>query len=149
MKIADAGLNLIKKSEALRLTAYAATPEEAARGIWTIGWGHTRGVKEGDTCTLAEAEAFLHSDLADSEGCVGSFVSAALNQNQYDALVSLTFNIGPGNFRSSTLLRKLNAADYDGAALEFARWDKQGGQVLKGLTIRRAAEQELFRKAVA
>lgn len=145
-RIGDAGLALVKLAEALRLKAYAATPDEAARGIWTIGWGHTRGVKEGDVCTVAEAEAFLREDLADSETTVWNMVRVPLTQNQFDALVSLAFNIGSGNFALSTLLRRLNLADYAGAAHEFTKWDKQSGKILKGLTIRRTAERELFLK---
>ncbi len=147
-RIGKAGLNLIKSYEQLRLAAYAATEDERARGIWTIGWGHTRGVEEGDTCTAAEAEAFLLADLEDAEGGVYSLVRVPLNKNQYDALVSLVFNIGRGNFASSTLLKKLNLHDYEGAALEFAKWNKQSGKVLNGLTKRRAEEQALFNNPV-
>src|SRR6185503_553193 len=133
-RIGPAGLALIKSYEQCRLTAYAATEEEKKQGIWTIGWGHILGVKEGDTCTEAEAEQFLRNDLEDAEGGVYSLVRQPLTQNQYDALVSLVFNIGRGNFASSTLLRKLNGGDYAGAALEFPKWNKQAGRVLGGLT---------------
>ncbi len=143
-RIGEPGLNLIKGYEELRLKAYYATADEKAKGINTIGWGHTSGVKEGDECTVAQAEAFLRGDLEDAEGGVYSLVRVPLTQNQYDALVSLVFNIGRGNFASSTLLKKLNMNDYVGASLEFPRWNKQAGQVLKGLTKRRAEEQSLF-----
>lgn len=149
MNVGSAGLDIIKQSEALRLTAYAATEDERARGIWTIGYGHTRGVKEGDTCTVAEAEAFLREDCADAEEGIHTLVKVPLNQNQYDALVSLTFNIGRGNLMMSTLLRMLNAGDYENAAHQFARWNKQSGKILNGLVARRAVEQELFERPVA
>lgn len=148
MKIGAAGLDLIKSYEQLRLVAYSATPEEFKRGIWTIGWGHISGVKKGDTCTEAEAEQFLRDDLEDSEGGIYSLVRVQLNQNQYDALVSLVFNIGRGAFASSTLLKKLNLSDYAGASDQFLRWDKQAGVVLKGLTRRRAEEQALFNRSI-
>lgn len=144
MKTGEAGIALIKSYEKLRLKAYAATADEKARGIWTIGWGHIADVREGDTCTEAEAEAFLREDLADAEKAVNDSVTVPLNQNQFDALVSFTFNVGTGAFRSSTMLRKLNDGNYDGAAMEFARWNKQSGQVLNGLTKRRAEERDLF-----
>lgn len=145
-RIGPLGLALIKGYEKLRLTAYAATEEERAKGIWTIGWGHTAGVKEGDTCTAEEADQFLLSDLEKAEGGVYSLVRTPLNQNQYDALVSLVFNIGRGNFAASTILKRLNLGDYAGAAQEFKKWNKQAGKVLGGLTKRRAEEEALFNK---
>ena len=147
-RISEVGLDLIKAYEKLKLVAYYATPDEKARGICTIGWGHIKGVKPGDVCTEEEAKAYLVEDCAEAEQAVYGLVRVPLNQNQYDALVSLVFNIGSGNFASSTLLRKLNQEDYAGAAAEFPRWNKQSGKVLNGLTKRRAIEQALFNKPV-
>ena len=144
MKTGDKGLTLIKDYEKLKLEAYTATEQERLDGIWTIGWGHIRGVEEGDTCTEAEADQFLRDDLAEAERAVNMNVGVSLNQNQFDALVSLVFNIGQGNFTNSTLLRKLNGGNYAGAAMEFDRWNRQKGLVLNGLTKRRARERALF-----
>ena len=130
----------IKHWEALRLSAYLPTPNDR----WTIGWGHTKGVKKGDTCTEAEAEVFLREDLEWVEDAIDELVVPKLTQNQRNALGSFVFNIGRTNFANSTLLRKLNANDFEGAAAEFPRWNKQKGRVLKGLTRRRAMEQKIF-----
>lgn len=140
MKTAKPGRDLIKDFEKLRLVAYLPTPDD----VWTIGWGHTKGVKQGDVCTVEQAEQYLTEDLDWSEWAVNTLVKVPINQNQFDALVSFTFNLGAGNFSQSTLLRKLNGGDYVGAALEFPRWNKQAGKVLAGLVRRRKAEQTLF-----
>jgi GH24 family phage-related lysozyme (muramidase) len=140
MNIATAGLELIKAFESCRLKAYMPTPDD----VPTIGWGHTKGVQMGDTCTQEEADAWLLEDVAGFEDAVRSSVRVPITQNQFDALVSLAYNIGAGAFRSSTLLRKLNAGDHEGAARELPRWDKQAGKPLAGLTRRRAAERALF-----
>jgi lysozyme len=148
MRVTNEGIKLktvnkaiIKESESLQLKAYLCPA-----GVWTIGWGHTKGVKAGDTCTIDEAEVMLSSDLLDAEYAVNKCVKVDLNQNQFDALVSFVFNVGGGNFKSSTMLRKLNAGDYAGAANEFKRWNKAGGRVLNGLTIRREKESKLFKE---
>lgn len=138
-RLGAAGLALIKRFEGFAAKAYLCPA-----GVWTIGYGHTKGVKAGDTCTEAEAEQFLRDDAGSAERPVKSLVRVPLNQNQFDALVSFTFNLGGGNLASSTLLRKLNSADYIGAALEFPRWNKAGGKVLQGLVRRRKAEADLF-----
>jgi lysozyme len=139
MNISDKGLDLIKSFEGCRLKAYLDSV-----GVATIGYGHTKGVQMGDVCTQAEADDYLKEDCADAEKCVNSAVSVPLTQHEFDALVSFVFNLGCGNFRKSTLLRKLLDSDYDGAAIEFRKWDKAGGQVLAGLTRRRDAEARLF-----
>lgn len=139
MKLGAAGLELIKTFESLKLTAYLDSV-----AVPTIGYGHTKGVKIGDRCTKEEAEAWLREDVHDAETCVNEHVTAQINQHEFDALVSFVFNLGCGNFRKSTLLRKLNDADFDGASLEFAKWNRAGGLELAGLTRRRAAEAELF-----
>lgn len=135
----EKGLELIKEFEGLRLTAYLCPAQ-----VWTIGYGHTAGVRQGDVIIEAQADAFLRHDLAASELAVGRRVTALLNQNQFDALVSFTFNLGAGNLSRSTLLKKLNAGDYAGAAEEFLRWNRAGGKPLAGLSRRRAAERALF-----
>jgi len=138
--------HLIKESESLRLQAYLPTPND----VPTIGYGHIKNVKLGMTITKDEAEQFLRDDLAWVDKALDSLVKVPLNQSQYDALGSLVFNIGEGQFRNSTLLRKLNEKDYAGAADQFLRWDKQRNkktgqmEVLKGLTIRRGKERSLF-----
>lgn len=142
-----AGLDLIKRYEGLELEAYQDPVQ-----IWTIGYGHTRGVKPGDTISEAQAEVFLYEDLDGAERAVSSNLSAevfsTISANHYSALVSFTYNVGAGSLRRSTLLKKINAGDFEAAANEFKRWNKAGGKVLNGLIARRAAEEELFRREV-
>lgn len=120
--------------------AYMPTPND----VPTIGYGSTRGVTMGDTCTEAEALQMLREDVSEAEGCVSMAVDVELTQAQFDALVSLVFNIGCGAFRGSTILKLVNAGDFDAAQKQFGRWNKQAGKELAGLTRRRAAEAELF-----
>ncbi|MFK8182957.1 MAG: lysozyme [Phormidesmis sp.] len=134
------GLLLIKSFEGLRLKAY-----RDAVGIWTIGYGTTRGVQPGMEISEAQAEAFLQEDLARFEQAINSAVTAPLNDNQFAALVSFTYNVGSGALRSSTLLRLLNAKEHvRTVADQFPRWNRAGGRVLAGLTRRRNAERSLF-----
>ncbi|MEM8503242.1 MAG: lysozyme [Cyanobacteria bacterium P01_D01_bin.1] len=133
------GLLLIKSFEGLRLKAY-----KDAVGIWTIGYGTTRGVRPGQTISEAQAVQFLQEDLTRFEKSINEVVRVAINDNQFSALACFTYNVGSGAFRSSTLLRKLNAGDVRGAADELLRWDKAGGRTLAGLTRRRKAERLLF-----
>lgn len=149
MKTSDRGVALIKAHEGLRLQAY-----QDPVGVWTIGVGHTTAagppkVERGMKITEAGADAILRQDLAKFEGYVSSAVKVPLNQNEFDALVSFTFNLGPGNLRSSTLLKKLNSGDRAGAADEFGKWTRAGGKVLPGLVKRREAERALFRTPIA
>ena len=138
MKIKN--LDIIKKSEGLRLEAYLPTPND----IPTIGYGHTKGVRMGQRISLAQAEQFLLEDVDWAEDAVNSLVKVRLSQNQFDALVSFVFNIGAGAFSKSTLLKCLNAGDYGSAANQLLRWNKQAGKELKGLTKRRQEERALF-----
>lgn len=131
---------LIKEWEQLRLKAYLPTPNDR----WTIGWGHTSTARPGMVITEEEAQDLFRRDVSWAEAEVNNYVKVALTQNQFDALVSFVFNVGAGAWRKSTMLRKLNAGDYDGAAQEFPRWNKQKGKVLKGLVRRRQHEMELF-----
>ncbi|MEC6393343.1 lysozyme [Acinetobacter pittii] len=142
----DVGVNLITGFEDTRLKAY-----DDSVGIWTIGTGTTvypNGVKvkQGDTCTPEQAKAYFKHDLAKFEKTVNESVTVPLNQNQFDALVSLTYNIGSGAFKNSTLLKLLNKGDYQGAADQFLAWKKADGKVLPGLVRRREAERALFLK---
>ena len=140
MKLGPQGAALIKDYEKCRLSAYLPTADD----VPTIGYGHTRGVSMGDTCTQEQADAWFLEDVAWAEDCVNEAVKVELTQQQFDACVSLCFNIGCRGFKTSTLVRKLNDGDYEGASLQFLRWDKQRGKVLAGLTRRRMAEVRLF-----
>jgi lysozyme len=139
MQTSEAGRNLIKQFEGVRLTAYRDSV-----GILTIGVGHTANVFENETITPQEADEFLAIDLHNAEQAIHNNVKVPLNQNQFDALSSLIFNIGGGAFAKSTLLRLLNQGDYLGAASQFLVWNKTGGVESKGLTNRRYAERDLF-----
>lgn len=140
MRISQKGLNLIKEFEGLELKAY-----KDSVGVVTIGYGSTGPhVSMGMTITADQAEALLKNDVNRFEKGVMDLVTAPITQNQFDALVSFSFNLGLGNLKASTLLRKLNSLDYVGAANEFPRWNKAGGKVLAGLTRRREAEKKLF-----
>lgn len=140
MKTSQAGIKLIKSFENCALAAYLCPA-----GVWTIGWGHTgNDVFPGLRATAARADELLTEDLARFELAVNRLVVVHVTQSQFDALVSFAFNCGSAALEKSTLLRKLNARDYAGAADEFQRWNKAGGKVLAGLTRRRAAERALF-----
>ena len=144
MKINAAGLDLIKRWEGLRLTAY-----KDAVGIWTIGYGHTAEAgppapKAGMKITDEEAEDILKRDLRQYERAVTKAVSIVPSSNQFAAMTSLCFNIGPGNFAKSSVVRLLNAGKPREAADAFLLWKKAGGKVLKGLTARREDEKKLF-----
>lgn len=135
--LSDRGLKLIASFEGCRLTAY-----KDAVGVWTIGYGHTGDVKPGQKITQARAEELLRSDAGRFVKAVNEKVKVALNQNQFDALVSLSYNLGANGW--SELLAKLNRGDYAGAQKMFGEYVHAGGKVLKGLVRRRAEEAELF-----
>lgn len=143
MKVSIIGINLIKKYEGLRLTAY-----RCPSGILTIGYGHTKTVKPGMTINETMADLLLEQDIKEYEKGINELIKVALNQNQFDALVSLCFNIGVGAFGRSTLLKLLNNKDYNGAAEQFMRWvngrTAQGLMPLPGLVKRRTEEKNLF-----
>lgn len=151
MKISATGLNLVKQFEGCLKQTGDGTykPYVCPAGVLTIGWGHTnhhgRQFNENTRWTKAQCDTALAEDMAGFEKAVERLVKVPLSQNQFDALVSFAYNCGEGNLSKSTLLRKLNAGDYDGAADQFAAWNKGGGKVLKGLVRRRAAEAALFR----
>jgi len=140
--ISDKGYELIREFEGLRLSAYP-DPGTGAEP-WTIGYGHTKGVRKGDTCTVEQAEAWLVEDAEEAWTGILKVVKTPLSVNQLDALTSFVFNLEIGNFKSSTLLRKINVGDFAGAAEEFLRWNKAAGKVLPGLTRRRQKERALF-----
>lgn len=136
----------LKNWERFRPTAYPATAAERAKGIWTLAWGHTHGVKEGDTCTMTQGQEWLQDDTANAVLEVCKLVNVLLNQAQFDALVSLVFDCGPDPLLH-TMGHKLNAGDFAGAAAEFEKWDHQDGKVLDGLLSRRTAEAAHFKGA--
>ena len=144
MNYSKNGLHLTENFEGLRLTAY---PDPATHGDpWTIGYGHTGAeVHQGMTITQEQAEEFLMQDVQKAVQTVNLKVHTDLTQNEFDALVDFVFNCGAGNFAGSTLLKKINAGDMEGAALEFQKWDKAAGHVMAGLVRRRQAETDLFK----
>lgn len=133
------GMAVVENFEGLYLTAYRDQV-----GVPTIGWGHTAGVRMGQVITRADAEAFLRADLAVAEEAVDRLATVPLNDNQFDALVSFTFNVGTGALGVSTLLRLLDAGDFRGAADQFPRWCNGDRGPIPGLVARRAEERALF-----
>lgn len=137
MKTSQKGINLIKQFEGCELEAY-----KCPAGIWTIGYGHTVDVYKGMKITEKEAEILLIDDLPKYEKYAQDF---AINQNQFDALVSFIYNVGSGNFMKSTLRKKIMAgANEQEIRNEFAKWRRGGGKILPGLVKRRKAEADLF-----
>tara|TARA_R100001463_G_scaffold16126_3_gene41949 strand:- start:1140 stop:1577 length:438 start_codon:yes stop_codon:yes gene_type:complete len=139
MNISKEGIDLIKHFEGCRLEAY-----EDAVGVPTIAYGRIKDVKMGDSCTQAQAEAWLDKELHEYEGYINDAVTVALTQNQFDSLVSWVYNLGPSNLKSSTMLKVLNKEQYADVPKQIQRWNKAGGKVLEGLTKRRNAEALLF-----
>lgn len=143
LKLSAAGAAMIQGFEDKRgpaLVAFKPTPND----VWTLGWGHTHGVCEGDACTVEQAQAWFIEDMAWAQAAVLGAVTVPLNQNQFDALVSFTENEGATAFEESTLLRLLNSGNYGAAASQFPRWIYQRGQILPGLVTRRNQEAALF-----
>ena len=146
MHISQEGLSLIKHFEGCptdeegNVIAYQDAVE-----VWTIGYGHTKGVQEGDKWTKEKAEFMLWRELEDEyEGYINDYVHVPLNQNQFDALCSWVYNLGPANLKVSTLLKKLNNGEYEEVPAQIKRWNKAGGKVLEGLVRRRNAEALMF-----
>jgi lysozyme len=174
MRTNQAGQSMIKGYETLELEAYPDPGSDLGKacaakrlpmrdyrkiagwqklkgGPWTIGWGHTGGVKQGDVITAERASELFVQDVERMEAGINRYVTVPLTDNQFSALVVFCFNVGIGDpaqkidgFSTSTMLKKLNAGDYAGAAEQFPRWNKSGGKVMGGLITRRAAEQKLF-----
>jgi len=144
MHISDEGIELIKHFEGCELEAY-----KCAAGVWTIGYGHTKDIQEGDKWSQDKADFMLWRELEEEyEQYVHDYVHVPLNQSQFDALVSWTYNLGPANLKASTMLKKLNNGEYEEVPAQMARWNKAtvNGKrtVLEGLTRRRKAEGQLF-----
>lgn len=145
MQIDDELLDFVQRYEGYSDKAY---PDPGTGSSpWTIGYGHTRGVRPGDTCTREQARRWLEEDLEDASRAVQDYVRVPLTQPQFDALVSFVYNVGVHNFNTSTLLKRINEGDMDAAANEFLKWDHAGGKVMAGLTRRRQAEREMFLEA--
>ena len=146
-KINNKGLDLIKEFEGLKTNAY-----RDAANVPTIGFGHTKGVKDGDTITEKFAEIMLDKELREYEGYVDQMVNVPLNENQHAALVSFVYNLGPTNLKDSTLLKRLNEGKYEDVSAQLKRWNKArvNGELteLEGLTRRRKAEADLFNEEV-
>ncbi|MBH0545334.1 lysozyme [Salmonella enterica] len=139
MKASDNGRAFIRAREGVKLAAY-----QDGGGVWTIGYGHTRGVKQGQVINHEQADEFLDNDLRQVESCISERVTVPLNQNQFDALVSFVFNVGRQAFSDSTLLKKLNEGNYRAAADQFTRWVYDNDKFVQGLYNRRVAERDLF-----
>lgn len=143
MMISQRGVDALKQYEGYRSKAY-----QDSVGVWTIGYGTTKiegkPVEPGMTCTPEEAELYLRADLAWAQTAVNQLVKFQLTQPMFDALVSFVYNVGETAFKNSTMLKKLNAGDYAGAANEFDRWVYAGGKLLPGLVSRRKLERTMF-----
>lgn len=139
MKTSNNGREFIRAREGVKLAAY-----QDGGGVWTIGYGHTRGVKQGQVINHEQADEFLADDLQQVESCISERVTVALNQNQFDALASFVFNVGRQAFSDSTLLKKLNEGSYRAAADQFTRWVYDNDRFVQGLYNRRVAERDLF-----
>lgn len=144
MKTSEKGLQFIRREEGERLTAYADII-----GVWTIGVGHTgtvdgKPVAKGMVISADKSRELLSADLSKFELAITRLVKVPLKQYEFDALVSLVFNIGETNFARSTLLKKLNANDFKGAAEQFLVWKNAGGRPVQGLLNRRKREKDMF-----
>lgn len=143
MKLSAKGKHMIQEFEGLRLTAY-----KCSANVWTIGYGHIKDVKSDMTITEEKANKLLDQDLNNFIIGVNHLLKVKVNQNQFDALVSFAFNLGLGALSNSTLLKKVNRKDFDGASLEFHKWRYANGKEVQGLLNRRLKEQELFESEV-
>jgi len=139
LHISDEGISLVKKFEGCKLEAY-----QCAAGVWTCGYGSTRGVQKGDIWSMEKAETMLIDELEEYGNHVEELVTIPLNQCQFDALTSWCFNLGPTNLKNSTMIQVLNQGDYEGVPYQIKRWNKANGQVNDGLIRRREAEALLF-----
>lgn len=144
MKTSEKGLQFIRREEGERLTAYADII-----GVWTIGVGHTgkvdgKPVAKGMVISADKSRELLSADLSKFESAISRLVKVPLKQYEFDALVSLVFNIGETNFSRSTLLKMLNANDFKGAAEQFLVWKNAGGRPVQGLLNRRKREKDMF-----
>lgn len=141
MKVSPDLVEFVKRWEGLKLQA---SPDPLVPGVWDVGYGHRLYGTERPTWTREQADAALRSDLAAVAAGVDEAVMVPLAQNEFDAVVSLAYNVGNGAVSRSTLMRRLNDSDFYGAAEEFLRWDKANGKRVPGLAKRRFAEQQMF-----
>ena len=139
MQLSNKGHDLLKYFEGCELEAY-----QDSVGVWTIGYGHTKGVHEGMVITQEQAEQMLLDELKEYEGYVEDMVEVELTQEQFDALVVWVYNLGPTNFKNSTLLKRINEGNFEDVPYQLKRWNKAGGKVLLGLERRREAEAKMF-----
>jgi len=139
MKISEDGLELIKKFEGCETSAY-----QDSVGVWTIGFGHTKGVEEGQTCSIEDAELMLTDEMDEYEGYINNMVKVDLQQHEFDSLVAWVYNLGPTNLNESTMLKVLNGGQFDRVPDEMNRWTRAGGEILEGLVRRRQAESLMF-----
>lgn len=139
MRTSQEGVDLIRHFEGCYLKAYLCPAN-----VWTIGYGHTKNVHPDDEIDKEQAEALLIEDLEEFEDYVNALVEIDLEQHEFDALVSWTFNLGPTNLRESTLLNRINYGPVSDVPFQIQRWTRAGGKVLQGLVKRRAAEAALW-----
>lgn len=148
MQASEYLIELLKDFEGYSSTAY-----QDSVGVWTIGYGTThidgKPVTAGMTCTQEDAVQYIYDEVNPVCQQIEKLVKVPLGQEEFDALVDFCYNLGVGAFKSSTLLKKLNAGDYLGASEEFLKWDHAGGRVLAGLTRRRHEESDLFKEDIA
>jgi len=137
--ISDRGIDAIKIFEGFRTGAY-----QCSAGVWTIGYGHTKGVERGDTISVKDARALLNEDIGECEQSVRNNVRVELTQGMFDALCSFVFNFGNEKFANSTLLKYLNEGEYVAAAMEFDKWVFSKGVKEAGLVRRREQEKKMF-----
>lgn len=142
LRINEAGLQIIKESEGLRLEAYRLN------GQWLIGYGHARTARPGMKITETQAAALLREDLRATEDGVKKRLTVPVNENEFSAMVSLAYNLGVGGFGRSSILTRINKRDRKGAADAFLRYDKAGGKALSHLAHRRKIERALFLTSV-
>lgn len=144
MKVSSKGLELIKEFESFSSVAYLCSAKKATIGYGNTFWEDGTPVKIGDQISKERAETLLKHVVDNFSVAVEVDIKIEVTQNQFDAMVSLAYNIGLGAFRNSTLLRKVNVGDFIGASLEFPKWNRSGGKPLLGLTRRREREKLLF-----
>ena len=144
MKVSSKGLELIKEFEGFSSVAYLCSAKKATIGYGNTFWEDGTPVKIGDQISKERAEALLKHVVDNFSVAVEVDIKIEVTQNQFDAMVSLAYNIGLGAFKNSTLLRQLNRGNFVGASQEFLRWDKSNGKPLLGLTRRREREKLLF-----
>lgn len=146
--IPQTAITLIKQFEGYRNISY-----KCPAGVWTIGYGSTRvngqAVTQGMTCTAEQADEYLQSDLQPFARAIKAAVTVPITEDQFAALLSFVYNVGPAAFESSTLLKKLNNKEFAAAYNEFFKWTRAAGKVLTGLVTRRAAEAKLFGRGIA